>query len=415
MKLDKIWPRAIILIDMNAFFSSVEQLDRPEWRGQPVAVTNGSQGTTIITCSYEARQFGIKTGMKIYEAKRICAHLIHAPSRPHRYAEVSKTIMEALTSITPDCEIASCDECYLDVTHCQQLYDPIKAAQKSKSLIYKVSGLHCSVGVSGDKTTAKFAAQLQKPNGFTVIYPDRAKERLRHVPVTELCGIGQGVGKFLARYGIYTCGDMENLPIGILAKRFGNLGKRFWYMCQGADPEPVHVTIPSAKSMGHGKVLPPGTVDDKQLLYYFSYLCERLAARLRENQMKASVFFIGMNSTLWGWIGKNIKTPYVTNHGVDIFVYCEALIKSHLQHGEVRQVQVTALNPSIGQEQLDLFIQEDEKAKLADAVKDKINTRFGEATLKPARHLQRQISDMTPVIAPAWRPSGSRHSVKGET
>lgn len=412
MKSDKRWPRAIILVDMNAFFASVEQLDHPEWRGQPVAVTNGSQGTTIITCSYEARQFGIRTGNKLYEAKKVCPQLIHAPSRPHRYAQVSKTIMDALVSITPTCEVFSVDECFLDVTQCQGLYDPIKAAQKAKTLVYKVSGLHCSVGVSGDKTTAKYAAQLQKPNGFTVIYPDKAKERLRRVPVTELCGIGKGVGNFLARYGIYTCGDMEKLPIGVLAKRFGNLGKRFWYMCQGADPEPVHTTIPDAKSMGHGKVLPPGTVDDKQLLYYFSYLCERLAARLRENQMKANVFFVGMNSALWGWIGKNIKTPFVTNHGVDIFVYCEALVTSNLQHGEIRQVQITALNPTIGQEQLDLFIQENQKTVQIDTVKDKINNRFGEATLKPARQLQ--DLEMTPVIAPAWRPSGSRNSIKGK-
>ena len=103
------WHRAIILVDMNAFFASIEQLDQPEWRGQPVAVTNGAQGSCIITSSYEARAFGIKTGMRLYEAKRLCPGLIQAPARPRRYSAISRRIMTALEAITPDLEIFSVD------------------------------------------------------------------------------------------------------------------------------------------------------------------------------------------------------------------------------------------------------------------------------------------------------------------
>ena len=102
---------------MNAFFASVEQKDYPELRGQPIAVTNGEQGTCIITCSYEARAYGIKTGMRLNAAKELCPHLIQAPSRPKRYAEESRAIMSALTAVTPDNEIFSVDEAFLDVTH----------------------------------------------------------------------------------------------------------------------------------------------------------------------------------------------------------------------------------------------------------------------------------------------------------
>src|SRR5439155_3619619 len=98
----KLWSRAIILIDMNAFFASVEQLDHPEWRGRALAITNGKQGTCIITSSYEARHYGIKTGMRLKEARRLCAHLIQAPARPERYVETSRAIMKALTQLTPD-------------------------------------------------------------------------------------------------------------------------------------------------------------------------------------------------------------------------------------------------------------------------------------------------------------------------
>ena len=118
------WPRAIILVDMNAFFASVEQLDHPEWRGQPVAITNGLTGTCIITCSYEARAYGIATGMRIRRARELCPDLIQCPAHPERYATVSTNIMEALLDITPDVEVFSVDEAFLDVTHCQKLLGP---------------------------------------------------------------------------------------------------------------------------------------------------------------------------------------------------------------------------------------------------------------------------------------------------
>src|SRR5579872_6050491 len=106
----KLWSRAIILIDMNAFFASIEQLDHPEWRGRALAVTNGKQGTCIITSSYEARSYGIKTGMRLKEAKRLCRHLIQVPARPERYVEVSRAIMDVLATLTPHIEIFSVDE-----------------------------------------------------------------------------------------------------------------------------------------------------------------------------------------------------------------------------------------------------------------------------------------------------------------
>ena len=241
----RFWPRAIILVDMNAFFAGIEQKDFPLLQGRPVAITNGMQGTCIITCSYEARGFGIQTGMHLKEAQKLCPHVIQQPARPKRYAEISAKIMQALYDITPD-EVFSVDEAFLDVTGCQRLWGtPAEIGKKVKQKIYAVSGLCCSVGISGDKTTAKYAAKCQKPNGLITISPWEAKERLRHVPVTDLCGIAKGIGTFLARYGVKNCGDMEKLPISILARRFGNIGRRIWYMCQGQDPEPLHQKIPA--------------------------------------------------------------------------------------------------------------------------------------------------------------------------
>lgn len=293
-QVNSVWSRAIVLVDMDAFFASVEQYDFPELRGLPIAVTNGEQGSCIITCSYEARAYGIKTGMRLKEAKLICSNIVQRSARPERYAEVSSNIMRGLQDVTPDIEIFSVDEAFLGVTCSQTLADPITLAKRAKAKVFEVSGLHCSIGLSGDKTTAKYAAKLQKPNGFSVILPWEAKERLRNVPVTELCGIAEGIGRFLAQRGVRTCGDMEKLPIGVLAKRFGNLGRRIWYMCQGADPDPLHKEVTFPKSMGHGKVIPPNTKDKNVLLVYLQHMSEKLAHRLRQNKMEAQVFYIGL-------------------------------------------------------------------------------------------------------------------------
>lgn len=404
------WPRAIILIDMNAFFASVEQRDHPEWRGRALAVTNGKQGTCVITASYEARAYGVKTGMRLYEAKKLCPDLIQVPAHPDRYVEVSRAIMKALASLTPDMEIFSIDEAFLDVTRCQLLFGPPeKIGELAKQLVFKASGLHCSIGISGDKTTAKFAAKQQKPNGFTVIPPWESKTRLKYVPVTALCGIKQGIGSFLAKHGVIHCGDMEKLPISILAKRFGNLGRRIWYMCQGADPDPVHTCVSSPKSMGHGKVMPPNTRDRQIIETYLMHMCEKLAMRLRRHHFCAQHFFAGVRHYELGWLGSVGQTIQPTHDGREIFQLGLFLLQQRWDGEPVSQIQVTALDPRMDGFQLDLLIQPDQQREQLNSVIDDINDRFGEFTIAPIPLIDR--SQMPNVIAPAWKPDGHRQTI----
>ncbi|MDT8384181.1 MAG: DNA polymerase IV [Gammaproteobacteria bacterium] len=408
------WRRAIILVDMNAFFASIEQLDRPEWRGRPVAVTNGLTGTCIITSSYEARACGVRTGMRLKEARRLCPALIQSPARPERYAAVSSRIMSALDAISPDIEVFSVDEAFLDVTRCQRLLgSPEHIARLTKEIVFQASGIPCSVGVSGDKTTAKYAAKLNRPDGLTVIPPWEAKARLRDVPVTELCGINKGIGGFLAARGVYTCGDMERLPIGVLAQRFGNPGRRIWYMAQGADPEPLQLGLAAPKTMGHGKVMPPNTRAAGVILTYLLHMSEKLAARLRRHAMVAQTFSIALN-TREGWIGNKARSVVPTQNGKTIVQLCKRVIGACWRGQGVHQVQVTALDPRPLNGQLEMFAAgaepDREKQTRAHAAIDTINARYGEFTLAPARLLNR--STMPNVIAPAWKPYGHRQTIQ---
>ena len=404
------WPRAIILVDMNAFFASIEQLDKPEWRGRPVAITNGLTGTCIITSSYEARAYGIKTGMRLKEARKLCPGLIQSPARPGRYAAVSSRIMLALENITPDVEVFSVDEAFLDVTRCQRLLgSPERIAELTKATVFKASGILCSVGVSGDKTTAKYAAKLNKPDGLTIIPPWEAKARLHDVPVTDLCGINKGIGGFLAERGVYTCGDMERLPIGVLAQRFGNPGRRIWYMAQGSDPEPLQLTVAAPKTIGHGKVMPPNTKNLSVIYTYLLHMSEKIAARLRRHAMVAQIFSIGLN-TRTGWIGNKARSLLPTQDGRVIVHLCKKVIHACWQGQGVHQVQVTALDPRPMNGQLELLGENNDTTTTTNTAMDEVNARYGEFALAPARLLNR--STMPNVISPAWKPYGHRQTIQ---
>ncbi|NOQ89047.1 MAG: DNA polymerase IV [Gammaproteobacteria bacterium] len=404
------WPRAIVLLDMNAFFASIEQRDFPSLLGQPVAITNGMRGSCIITCSYEARAFGICTGMRIREAIQLCPHLLQRPTRPRVYAKVSRNIMHSLVEVCPDIEVFSVDEAFIDVTSCQKLYGSAEqAARKLKQAVYQASGLLCSLGLSGDKTTAKYAAKLNKPDGFTVIPPWQAKSALQHVPVTELCGIAQGIGNFLAAHGVTVCGDMEKLPISVLSRRFGNLGRRIWYMCQGADPDPLHPDIAAPKSVGHGKVMPPNTRDRNTLLTYLQHMCSKVGTRMRRYDIQAKTFWIGLR-TDQGWLGSKCRLGEFSNDQRQIYQLGRYLLDLSWQGEGIHQIQVTALDPQPAAMQMDMFSRQTEhKAQQRlNHMMDNINERYGEMTLSPARLLNR--SDMPNVIAPAWKPDGLRQT-----
>lgn len=403
------WERAIILVDMDAFFASIEQLDFPELRGRPVGVTNGVQGTCIITSSYEARRLGIKTGMRMREALTLCPDLVQRPSRPERYAEMSIRIMEGLQDITPDIEIFSVDEAFLDVTHVQKLHGPPhEIAEMARAKVQEVGGVSCSIGVSGDKTTAKYAAKLGKPSGMTVIPPWEAEERLRNVPVTALCGINKGIGAFLAARGVYTCGDMARLPISELGKRFGNPGRRIWYMCQGQDPEKVVTTVAPPKSIGHGKVIPPATRSRQVLLTFLLHMSEKVAARLRRHAMVARSFSIGLLAD--DWLGLKMQTPVPVDDGLIIYELCKEALDYCWQGEGIHQVHVGALDPQLKHGQLELFAEANlPDRSIANQVRDLINQRYGEFAVAPARLLNR--SSMPNVISPSWKPFGHRETI----
>ena len=406
------WPRIIVHVDMDAFFAQVEQRDNPQLRGRPVCVTNGDKGSCIITRSYEAREFGVKTGMRLTEALQRCPQLIRCPSRPHVYAALSTQIMEVLTTITPDIEVFSVDEAFLDLSKCRHLYRGAQSVGRLiKQRVFAATQLECSVGLSGDKTTAKIASKRSKPDGLLVIPPWDAEHMLAALPVTEICGIGKGVAQFLAQYGVYYCGQVKALPISVLSKRFGNVGRRLWHMCLGQDPDPVKLSLAEPKSVGHGKVMPPNTTDKGTVLSYLAHMSEKVAFRLRSHSMVAQSFWIGIKIRE-GWLAERYKTVQPTNDGLLIYHLAVALVEQYWEGEGVFQCQITAIAPQCGHAQMDLFVEPERQRDQINSTMDAINKKFGARALVNAQRLS--SLQMPDVIAPAWRPTGMRASVNVE-
>lgn len=405
------WPRAIIHADMNAFFASIEQLDDPALRGRPVGVTNGLTGTCVITSSYEARAHGVKTGMRLKEARRICPGFIRRPARPNRYAELSTRIMEALRKeITPLVEVFSVDEGFLDVTGSQRLFGPPEAiCRMVKDVIFNVSGIKSSVGISEGKLTAKWAAKQNKPDGLTVLPVENVASALADRPVEEICGIAGGIRKHLAACGAYTCGDVARLPMTVLSGRWGCIGKRLWSVCRGHDPAPLELEVAPPQSIGHGKVLPPETTDPDILKTYLYHMAEKIAERLRKHEFEATRFFVGIR-TVMDWQAHKYKTV-PTDDGLLIRMMCDDLIYKRWNGQGGFQVQITALDPKPTGQQLDWLRQKEQRRKSLNKAVDEINARFGEFTVAPGPLATR--SNMPNVIAPSWRPEGHRATIEG--
>ncbi len=403
----KLWPRCFAHVDMVSFFASVEQLDFPELKGKPVAVINGNSGTTIITSSYEARHYGIKTGTKLYEAKELCPQLIVRVGRPERYAEISSRIMAVLEQITPDTEIYSIDECFLELTHVLNLYPSVEAiGEKIHQLIKEVSQLPCSIGISEGKLTAKYCAEKNK-GGITIVPPNKTREFIASAKIGEICGIGKKLERYLNALGIFYCGDMARFPMSILSRRFGAIGKRLYLTCLGHDPAPL-MGEEMPKSMGHGKILPPNCKNFELISRQLLQQCERLSARLRRHQLSAKKLFIGYRLKE-GWKGLEFDFAEGTQNSREIWQCAEMLLKEYGGEG-VFQVQITASHIlPLKWQQRDLFHsaqEENKQQKALDQVKDLINQKFGKNMLKPASLLN--LENNYTVIAPAWRPKGVR-------
>jgi DNA polymerase-4 len=404
-------PRTILHIDMNAFFASVEQQANPELRGKPVAVVGGGGRTVITTSSYEARAKGVKTGMAVWEGKRLCPELIVVVGDNRKYAYTSRKINEIFRDFTPEVEAFSIDESWLDVTHSLSIFGSAETiAYRIKARIKHSFGITCSIGIAPNKLLAKLASDMQKPDGLTIIAPADVPKVMEHLPVGELCGIGRKMVRYLNMMSIYTCGDLGRCDEARLTRKFGVTGTRLRQMGQGIDESPVILfgEEDEVKSVGHSRTLDHDIDDPAEIRRFLLQLSEMVGRRARKYSVSGKTVHVYVRyADFFSSWGKQSSLKNYINQSNDIYQAALSVLATVELKQPVRLLGICLSNLKHQAEQLPLF--EDERKKLfATKAMDRINDRFGSKAVTFGTLLAGRESSGGHVISPAWRPEGIR-------
>ncbi|HZG14333.1 MAG TPA: DNA polymerase IV [Candidatus Bathyarchaeia archaeon] len=248
-------------LDVDAFFASVEQLDRPELRGKPVVVGGVGNRGVVATCSYEARAYGIRSAMPSALARKKCPQAIFLPVRYERYREKSAEIAQIYRSYTSLWETVGLDEAYLDLSH----YDnAVPIAREIKQRIKTETGLTCSIGLSYNMSLAKIGSDLKKPDAFVIIRPEEALEILRPLSIGSLHGVGKKSQELLARKGIHTIEDFWSLSLEEAIQLFGKMGAVLYHRARGVDEREIVMDRP-IKSLSRETTFPHDIQEREQL------------------------------------------------------------------------------------------------------------------------------------------------------
>lgn len=402
--------KIIVCVDMDAFFASVEQRDNPALRGKPIAVTGAGERTVITTSSYEARAYGVKTGMTTYKAKRLCPQIIFVTGDNKKYTQVCTRLEEICLRFTPDIEIYSIDEVFLDITGSHHLSGgPENLARTIKDTVRKELGLTCTVGMGPNLLIAKLASDLAKPDGFHWIGEDMVTSVLETLPLKKLWGIGSHTEEKLRALGITTCGALGRAPLSLLTKKFGITGGRLKTMGNGKLERPLEIAPPEPKSIGHSITLPKDIWKREEITNCLLRLSEKVGRRARRYGHEGRKITLTVRYADFKTFTKQITLPVSTNDTGEIYRSAVAVLDGIDLRKSVRLLGISLSCLGKDGNQMLLFQETDpeKKTALAKAV-DCVNDKFGEHTITFASTITRE--EGPGVISPAWRPSGVRNS-----
>src|ERR1035438_8833458 len=401
--------RTVLHIDADAFFASVEQAANPALRGKPIAVVGGHGRTVITTRSYEARKFGVKTGMAKWEALRLCPELIIVVGDNRKYQHTSTEMNKIFQEYTPEVEAYSIDESWLDITNSLSLFEsPERIAYLIKSRIKHRFGITVSIGIAPNKLLAKLASDMNKPDGVTVIKPEDVSRVLERLPIQELCGVGKKMQRHINMMSIYTCGELGRCDEARLTRKFGIIGKRLKEMGQGIDNSPV---VPfgeedDVKSVGHSSTLERDIDDPVEIRRFLLQLSEMVGSRARKYNVSGKTvhLYVRYADFFSSW-GKQTTLKNYVNLSDEIYKAALSILETVELEQPVRLLGVSLSNLKHQAEQLPLF--EDERKKLfATQAMDKVNERFGSMAVTFGSLLPGKEKSGSHVIPPSWRPEG---------
>lgn len=379
---------SIMHVDMDAFFVSVELRTRPELRGKPVIVGYPAERSVVLSASYEARKFGVKSAMPMAMAARMCPSAVVIEPRHKLYYEVSAQLMAIFGSITELVEPLSVDEAFLDVGGAiRRLGSPREIGGIIRRRVHEELGITASVGIAASKFVAKIASTRCKPDGLLLIGPDETVAYLHSLPVNALWGVGAKTGEVLARMGIRTVADVAATPPSALKKLLGVSGEHVYRLSWGIDPRPV-TPVRLEKSIGAEETFAVDTADDALLHRELLRLSHRTAERLRSTGMVARTISLKLRYTDFSTITRSRTVHAPVDSAQLIYAVAVQLLESLGPRAmTVRLVGVRAEQlEDAAQTSLQLsFDRRDDNWRAAEQALDKVAAKFGSKSVLPAR------------------------------
>jgi len=322
--------KKIIHVDMDAYYAAVEIRENPSLKGKPLIVGGHPQSRGVVsTCSYEARKFGIHSGMSSFQAWQLCKSAIFVFPNFSLYKEISSQIREIFHKYTDQVEPMSLDEAYLDVTE-NKINEPlaVNIAKAIKKDILKTTRLTCSAGVSYNKFLAKIGSELKKPDGLVVITPEKAQEVLFNLPIEKFYGIGKVTAARMKHMGIHNGKDLYQLELRDMIKRFGKSGVFYYYVVRGIDEREI-IPYSEPKSISCETTFDEDIDSFQELTEVLAQLSDKLSFRMQSKQINGQALNLKIKYDNFETVTKSLSLSQMTNDRDIIYHYTEQLLIQH--------------------------------------------------------------------------------------
>ncbi len=375
--------RIIFHLDLDAFFVSVERIFNPALAGKPVIVGGDPQGRGVVAaCSYEARAFGLHSAMPIRIAFKLCPNGIYLHGHYDEYVNYSKAVKNILEKYAPIIQQASIDEFYMDFTGCQAMYGPFyNFALSIQSEIENKLSLPCSIGIGTNKTIAKIASDFKKPKGVTFVEPGDEKDFLSILPVERIPGVGKKTLQYLNNRGIYTVGEIANLPQDFFAAAFGKFGIDLWKKANGMGTE--YLTLDHEQKSISKETTFGNDVNSKNLIENIIFeIAGKVCQTLRDNNFHASTVTVKIRHSDFKTYTRSRTIKHTSDDKIIFETALDLFRKSYTRRVSLRLIGIKLTGFSLSSYQENLFDRtEAARKRLIEAV-NSIRNKYGYTSIQ---------------------------------